>query len=443
MKIDIQKIKKQLGFPSDRPLTLQEKRRYMKFAVYPLFFLIFAGIVLLIYSPTEKEKAEAEKERGFNTEIPSPEESRMEGNKVSAYEREALSKKERGRKDTFLEMSELFNRNKDRKDTVPSVDSGVNLELPSVPETVQTHNPVRSSPSAYHDMNRSLTTIYTPRETSREEELLRRIEELEKRQNMEPSQEQSLEEKMALMEKSYELAAKYMNGQNGQSVPPQPGQIVQVAPSAPIQGKGNAIPVKSVSDRTVSGLQQLMSNAEFIAEYGKPRNYGFNTAVGSGYSIGKNTIRACVHNDQTLMDGQTVKLRLLEPLQAGNVIVPKNSLVSGSAKVQGERLDILVSSLEYAGNIIPVELAVYDSDGQKGLSVPSSLEQEAAKEAMANIGAGLGTSISFAQSAGQQVAMDITRGLMQGGSQYLAKKFRTVKVHLKANYQVMLYAKQQ
>ena len=129
MKIDIQKIKKQLGFPSDRPLTLQEKRRYMKFAVYPLFFLIFAGIVLLIYSPTEKEKAEAEKERGFNTEIPSPEESRMEGNKVSAYEREALSKKERGRKDTFLEMSELFNRNKDRKDTVPSVDSGVNLEL--------------------------------------------------------------------------------------------------------------------------------------------------------------------------------------------------------------------------------------------------------------------------------------------------------------------------
>ena len=55
----------------------------------------------------------------------------------------------------------------------------------------------------------------------------------------------------------------------------------------------------------------------------------------------------------------------------------------------------------------------------------------------------MGTSNSFAQSAGQQVAMDITRGLMQGGSQYLAKKFRTVKVHLKANYQVMLYAKQQ
>ena len=72
----------------------------------------------------------------------------------------------------------------------------------------------------------------------------------------------------------------------------------------------------------------------------------------------------------------------------------------------------MVSSIEYRGNLLPVELAVYDSDGQKGLSVPSSLEQEAAKEALANIGGGLGTSISFAQSAGQQIAMDLTRGVM-------------------------------
>lgn len=294
---------------------------------------------------------------------------------------------------------------------------------------------IQSSAAAYRDMNRQLGSFYeTPKEDKEKEELKRQVEELTARLDAKENGAGSMDEQVALMEKSYELAAKYMNGG-------QPEQITQVTPSAPVQGSGNATPVKAVSDRTVSGLHQPMSNAEFI--YSKPRNYGFNTAVGSGYSMGKNTIRACVHNDQTLTDGQTVKLRLLEPLQAGNVIVPKNSLVSGSAKVQGERLDILVSSLEYAGNIIPVELAVYDSDGQKGLSVPSSLEQEAAKEAMANIGAGLGTSISFAQSAGQQVAMDITRGLMQGGSQYLAKKFRTVKVHLKANYQVMLYAKQQ
>ena len=47
-----------------------------------------------------------------------------------------------------------------------------------------------------------------------------------------------------------------------------------------------------------------------------------------------------------------MKLRLLEPLQAGSVTVPANSLVTGTADIRGERLDILVSSIEYAGNII-------------------------------------------------------------------------------------------
>ena len=268
------------------------------------------------------------------------------------------------------------------------------------------------------------------------------MEELTARLDAQQGQAGGIDEQVALMEKSYELAAKYM-GQNGQAG--QSGTIVQVPVTGQNSGQGTgkpAVAVQAARQQTVSGLQQPMSDAEFMRAYSQPRNYGFNTAVGSGYAMGKNTIRACIHQDQTIMDGQTVKLRLLEPLQAGNLVIPQNTLVSGTGKVQGERLDIVVSSIEYRGNLLPVELAVYDSDGQKGLSVPSSLEQEAAKEALANIGGGLGTSISFAQSAGQQIAMDLTRGVMQGGSQYLAKKFRTVKVHLKAGYELMLYAKE-
>ena len=271
------------------------------------------------------------------------------------------------------------------------------------------------------------------------EELKRQVEELTAKLEERERQAGGIDDQVALMEKSYELAAKYM-GQNGRD-----GVAVQV-PATGQDGNGlgqPAVAVQAARERTVSGLQQPLSDAEFMRRYSQPRNYGFNTAVGSGYAMGKNTIRACIHGDQTIMDGQTVKLRLLEPLQAGNLVIPQNTLVAGTGKVQGERLDIVVSSIEYRGNLLPVELSVYDTDWQKGLSVPSSLEQEAAKEAMANIGGGLGTSISFARSAGQQVAMDITRGLMQGGSQYLAKKFRTVKVHLKAGYELMLYAKQQ
>ena len=424
-----------------KELTPQQIQLRKKMLVYPLMGLVFLGSMYLIFAPSERDEAKVESVGGFNSDIPQPKGDGIISDKKTAYEQEQMVNKQADKMRSLQDFAFSLGEENEKGDGLNLIDDAPAEK----PGTVvidfgagapnNSRSSIQSSAAAYRDMNRQLGSFYeTPKEDKEKEELKRQVEELTARLDAKENGAGSMDEQVALMEKSYELAAKYMNGG-------QPEQITQVTPSAPVQGSGNATPVKAVSDRTVSGLHQPMSNAEFI--YSKPRNYGFNTAVGSGYSMGKNTIRACVHNDQTLTDGQTVKLRLLEPLQAGNVIVPKNSLVSGSAKVQGERLDILVSSLEYAGNIIPVELAVYDSDGQKGLSVPSSLEQEAAKEAMANIGAGLGTSISFAQSAGQQVAMDITRGLMQGGSQYLAKKFRTVKVHLKANYQVMLYAKQQ
>lgn len=424
-----------------KELTPQQIQQRKKMLVYPLMGLVFLGSMYLIFAPSDKDEAKMESVGGFNADIPQPKEDGIISDKKTAYEQEQMENKQadkmRSLQDFAFSLGEENGEDLTLIDDAPAEKPKTNVIDFGAGAPNNSRSSIQSSAAAYRDMNRQLGSFYEmPKEDKEKEELKRQVEELTARLDAKEKGAGSMDEQVALMEKSYELAAKYMNG--GQQE-----QVAQAIPTATVQGKGNATPVKSVSDRTVSGLQQPMSNAEFIAEYSKPRTYGFNTAVGSGYSMGKNTIRACVHNDQTLMDGQTVKLRLLEPLQAGNVIVPKNSLVSGSAKVQGERLDILVSSLEYAGNIIPVELAVYDSDGQKGLSVPSSLEQEAAKEAMANIGAGLGTSISFAQSAGQQVAMDITRGLMQGGSQYLAKKFRTVKVHLKANYQVMLYAKQQ
>ena len=37
--------------------------------------------------------------------------------------------------------------------------------------------------------------------------------------------------------------------------------------------------------------------------------------------------------------------------------------------------------------------------------------------------------------------MDLARGVMNGGSQYLASKVREVKISLKANYQLLLISK--
>ncbi len=114
-------------------------------------------------------------------------------------------------------------------------------------------------------------------------------------------------------------------------------------------------------------------------------------------------------------------------------------MVVGTGKIQGERLDIEITSLEYDGTIIPVELAVYDTDGQPGIFIPNSMEMNAVREVAANMGGSLGSSINISTNAGAQLASDLGKGLIQGTSQYIAKKMRTVKVHLKAGYRVMLY----
>ena len=400
-----------------RELTPQQIQQRRKMIVFPLMFLVFAGCMYLIFAPSDKEDVNVESVGGFNADIPLPAEDGIIADKQKAYEQAMMNRKQQDK----IQSLQDFGFTGDNEMEEPQAE----IELmPEEDAQSRRGGGASSSANAYRDINRQLSTFYeTPAVDEEKEDLKRQVAELTDRLQQQQNATPTTDDQMALLEKSYELAARYMN--DGR-------QVAQVPVTGGIERKPNAVAVQAIRETTVSGLQQPMSDSDFIRAYSQPRNYGFNTAVA-----------ACIHQDQTLTDGQAVKLRLLEPMQAGNIVVPKNTLVAGTAKVQGERLDILVSSIEYAGNIIPVELAVFDTDGQKGLSVPSSMEQEAFNEAMANIGSGLGTSISFAQSAGQQVAMDVTRGLLQGTSGYLAKKFRTVKVKLKAGYKVMLYAKQQ
>lgn len=412
-----------------RELTPQQIQQRRKMIVFPLMFLAFAGCMYLIFAPSGKEDVNVESVGGFNADIPLPAEDGIIADKQKAYEQAMMNRKQQDK----IQSLQDFGFTGDDETEEPQAEIDL---MPEEDPKPQRGGGASYSANAYRDINRQLSTFYeTPPVDEEKEDLKRQVAELTDRLQQQQNATPTADDQMALLEKSYELAAKYMNG--GQ------GQVAQVPVTGGIDRKPDAVAVQAIRETTVSGLRQPMSDADFIRAYSQPRNYGFNTAVGTGYAMGRNTVAACIHQDQTLTDGQAVKLRLLEPMQAGNIVVPKNTLVAGTAKVQGERLDILVSSIEYAGNIIPVELAVFDTDGQKGLSVPSSMEQEAFNEAMANIGSGLGTSISFARSAGQQVAMDVTRGLLQGTSGYLAKKFRTVKVKLKAGYKVMLYAKQQ
>lgn len=70
--MDIQKIRTLLGLSADRPLSPEEKRRRIRYIVYPAMCLLFAGSLWLIYSPSEKERAAEEKRRDSIRIFPPP-----------------------------------------------------------------------------------------------------------------------------------------------------------------------------------------------------------------------------------------------------------------------------------------------------------------------------------------------------------------------------------
>src|SRR5574344_361863 len=418
-----------------KPLTEAQRLKRQKMIVLPAMVLVFIGAMWLIFAPSS-DKEQQPGTGGYNIEMPDADKANRQiiGDKAKAYEQGAMEERQENRSRAMQELGDMFDREVAETDSGRDFDlanpGGTEENVKSAPKTIQ------SSAAAYRDLNATLGNFYEqPKNDNAEmDELLERIASLESELESEKGRTSSMDEQVALMEKSYELAAKYMGGQNG-------GKPEQAAePSTVQKGKKNtATPVRQVTRQVVSSLAQPMSNAEFVATFSQERNRGFNTAVGTTEVSDRNTIPACVHGAQSVTDGQTVRLRLLEPMAVAGRTIPRNAVVVGTGKIQGERLDIEVTSLEYDGTIIPVELAVYDTDGQPGIFIPNSMKMNAVREVAANMGGSLGSSINISTNAGAQLASDLGKGLIQGTSQYIAKKMRTVKVHLKAGYKVMLY----
>ena len=381
------------------PKTVAERERLKRLTVYTLLILSFLVCLWIIFAPSsEDERAKGK----ANMELPDQTSAGMPDTKLKAYEQEQ-AQKEKSRNDSTINAVSL------QLDTVTAP------ATPTVPDEIQ------NSAAAYQQAQASLQDFYVPdyNESAQVAELQARIDELEM-QNAMAQQQTRQPNEMELLERSYQLAAQYMgngNNVNGQAPPAQSEE----------KGKRNVQPMQNVTHNVVSTLSAATNDR------------GFNTSVGIKRSAGRNTIAAVIAGDQSVTNGQSVKLRTTEPMWIGNRLIPRQTTLTGLARLQDERLEIEITSVETGGSIYEVELKVYDSDGQEGINIPNSMESDALHEIGANMGSTMGSSINISTDAGAQIVSDVGRGLINGVSQYLTKKMRTVKVHLKSGYRVMLY----
>lgn len=177
-----------------------------------------------------------------------------------------------------------------------------------------------------------------------------------------------------------------------------------------------------------------LGNEDILNINNAPYSNGFYGLEDSFQSLPyPSSIQAVVHEDQSLVSGSTVKLRLTEETKVNGITLPKDQLVYGIATLNGERLKISISHLRLSDQILPVNLTVHDSDGLEGIRIPGSISQEAASQTGSQSLQGIGfNNLDYSLEA--QAA---TAGI-ETAKNFLGRKIKQKKVTLKAGYQIWI-----
>ena len=159
--------------------------------------------------------------------------------------------------------------------------------------------------------------------------------------------------------------------------------------------------------------------------------YGLNEEP--AISEDNNAIEAVVHENQTLVNGAVVKLRLLNDIYINGSPIPKGNFVFGVASLNDERLEIEINSIRCNQSLFTVKLEVYDMDGLPGIYIPGAITRDVAKQSADNSLQLMELSTMDPSLKAQAAAAGINTA-----KSLLSKKVKLVKVMVKAGYQVLL-----
>ena len=147
----------------------------------------------------------------------------------------------------------------------------------------------------------------------------------------------------------------------------------------------------------------------------------------------ENSIRAVVHQSQTLTNGSIIKLRLLDDISVGGNAIPAGTFLFGMAALNGERLEVEINSIRTNNSLYPVKLRVYDIDGLPGIYIPGAISRDVVKQSSDNTLQSMELTTydpslkAQAAAAGVNTAKDL-----------ISKKVKLIRVTVKAGYNILL-----
>ena len=169
----------------------------------------------------------------MNTTVPAATIKTTENDKRKIYEEERYKERQRGKQKTLQEISENY------------------LNVEPEKKTERRPDPIVTSQESYRQLNRRMSAFYeSPKEDPQVGELKRKVEALTARLDEKKASPEHTDP-MALIEKSYELAAKYypMDGVRSTSVAAQP---IHHQPYG--QERTTTVTVRRSADETITTL---------------------------------------------------------------------------------------------------------------------------------------------------------------------------------------------
>ncbi|HEU5164151.1 MAG TPA: conjugative transposon protein TraM [Chitinophagaceae bacterium] len=193
-----------------------------------------------------------------------------------------------------------------------------------------------------------------------------------------------------------------------------------------LKDKGTVFPITRIKEDNTSlldtGKKELNTSSGF-----------FGPGDESLFPDGDNAIQAVIHEDQSLVNGSVVKLRLLNDVYVNGSLIPKGNFVFGIASMNAERLKVEINSIRCNQSLYPVKLEVYDIDGLAGIYIPGAITRDVAKQSADNSLQLMELSTMDPSLKAQAAAAGIG-----AAKNLLIKKTKMVKVFVKAGYKVLL-----
>lgn len=407
--------------------AIQKEKRFM--LVLPV--IIFPFLTLLFWSMGGGQGQAEEIQvgiQGFNAELPDARLDDKDMDKMALYElagKDAAKMREHARNDPYYNSGELMEENEAFDPSFRSFEA-YNPREKEVYDKLERLNNVleQSSRQDVHEPSYSKSYITTEQQHLKED-----IARLEKMMQVMQSGSNEPDREMEDINRVLESVLDIQH----------PERVQERLRQTSTENRGMVYAVSSQQTESPISLLENRSVKEYAKSFSdnpKKRENKFQGMENPNPDEEEQTnssIIAVVHEDQTVVSGSTVKLRLQQDIFINGHRIAKDNFVFGTASLNGERLEIIIKDIRSGAFLYTVQLAVHDIDGMPGIKVPGGIARDAAKQSgdRAIQGMNIGT---FNPSLGAQAA---SAGI-ELGKNFLSRKVKLIKVDLKAGYRVLL-----